>query len=164
LRIVLLEVSEKGRIGEVLEARGVIRHDVAISWEEVCEVTVSVNPLMVAPVAAEGGGSSTGGDGSLADSRDCRDIVREVLDSGVPSVVSGRHEVHLGQESRVLKVTVGDDAAGVITRDEELLDWCREGGPPDKGVTLGVKVDSSHAGLGGISGTQKGRCLRDDLS
>jgi len=52
LWIALFEVGEEGRVREVLEARGVIGHDVEVSWEEVCEVTVAVDPLMVAGEAA----------------------------------------------------------------------------------------------------------------
>jgi len=55
LRIGLLEVLEESGVGEVLQARGVIRHDVGLSWEETSKVAVAVGSLVVAGVAAEVG-------------------------------------------------------------------------------------------------------------
>jgi hypothetical protein len=52
LRISLLEVGEEQVVREVLEARGVIGHDVELSWEEVCEVAVAVEALVVTLEAA----------------------------------------------------------------------------------------------------------------
>ena len=48
LRIVLFEVSEKGAVGEVLQARGVVGHDIGIPWEEASEMAVPVEPLVIA--------------------------------------------------------------------------------------------------------------------
>ena len=33
LRIALFEVREQGGVGEMLEARGIVSHDVVLSWE-----------------------------------------------------------------------------------------------------------------------------------
>ena len=52
MRIVLLEVSEEGRVGEMLQARSVVSHDVHESWEILGTVAVAVGALMGAGVVA----------------------------------------------------------------------------------------------------------------
>jgi hypothetical protein len=74
-----LEVEKEGVIGEVLEARGVIGHDVGLSWEEVSEVTVAVGPLMIAGKAAESRCGAWARDSALVYSGDGRGVVGEVL-------------------------------------------------------------------------------------
>lgn len=84
-----MEMSEKVSIGEVLQSGGVVRHVVAVSWEEVSEVTVAVEALVIAGVPAEGGGGTTGGDGAFPHAGHSRGVVREVLEGGIPCVVGG---------------------------------------------------------------------------
>ncbi len=52
LRISLFKVGEEERIGEVLQAGGVVGHDVDLSWEVEGDMVVSVEALVLAgPVA-----------------------------------------------------------------------------------------------------------------
>jgi hypothetical protein len=48
LRTVLLEVRKKSSIGEVLQARSIVSHVVAVSREVRGEVAVAVSPLVLA--------------------------------------------------------------------------------------------------------------------
>ena len=52
LRIVLFEVGEKRRVGDVLESRGIVSHDVVRSREVGCEVAVAMEALVGARVVA----------------------------------------------------------------------------------------------------------------
>ncbi len=76
LRIALIEMGEKGSVREVLEARGIIRHDVELSWEVVGEVTVAVLPLVATGEVAQVGGGAIAGDRALVDAGDGRGVVR----------------------------------------------------------------------------------------
>ena len=67
MRIPLFEVSEKESVGEVLEARGVIRHDVGLARDVERHVVVAVAALVLTSPVAEIAGSPVAGDGSLAD-------------------------------------------------------------------------------------------------
>ncbi len=52
MRIPLFEVGEEERIGEMLQAGGVVGHDVDLSWEVEGDMVVSVEALVLAgPVA-----------------------------------------------------------------------------------------------------------------
>ena len=42
----LFKVSEKGRVSEVLQSRGVISHDVGIAWEASHLMAIAVEVLM----------------------------------------------------------------------------------------------------------------------
>ena len=46
LWIVLFEVGKKGIIGEMLETRGIVTHDVGLSWEILADVAVTVLTLV----------------------------------------------------------------------------------------------------------------------
>ena len=92
LRIFLLEVSEEGRIGEMLETGGVVGHDVHESWEILGPVTVSVRSLVGAGVVAQVGCRTIGGDRSLVSPADCWRVVATVGQSGVSRVVGGAHQ------------------------------------------------------------------------
>ena len=58
MRIGLFEVEEKLFIGEVLKARGIVSHAVAVSWKEEGEMAVSVLALVQAAIAAELSGNT----------------------------------------------------------------------------------------------------------
>ena len=88
-------MREERFISEVLEAGGIIRHDVGLSWEETGEVAAPMNPLVVAGVAAKVGGGARSRDSAFVHSRDGRGVVGEVLKGGVASVMIGAHDVHL---------------------------------------------------------------------
>ena len=158
-----MEMSEEGRVSEVLQARGVVCHAVAVSWEEVCEVAVPMKALVVAGVSAECSCSSAGGHCSFADARDGRGVIGEVLESGVSGLVCGGHEVHLRQQGGVLQVAVRDRSSAVVSGHYEALDGGREGSAPQVGLPFRIEVDSTHARLGCVSGTQEGRFLGHDL-
>ena len=52
LWIVLVKVVEEGSVRKVLQARGVVGHDVGVSWEVSGFVTVAVEALVQASVVA----------------------------------------------------------------------------------------------------------------
>ena len=68
MRIVLVEVREQGSVSELLQARGIVSHNVDRSREVPAVVTVAVGPLMSAGVVAEVGGSAVAGDCAAGDS------------------------------------------------------------------------------------------------
>lgn len=125
-----MEVSEERRVSEVLQARGVVRHAVAVSWEEVCEVTVSVEALVVAGVSTERSRGAAGGHRSFADAGYGWGVVGEVLECGVSGLVCGGHEVHLREQGGVLQVAVRDRSSTVVSGHYEALDGGREGSAP----------------------------------
>ena len=89
-------------IGEVLEARGVIGHDVGLPWEEGSEVAVSVRALMVTGEAAHSRrGSWAGGDSALVHPGDGWGVVGAVLEGGVADVMVAAHDVHLSKQGGV---------------------------------------------------------------
>lgn len=148
----------------MLQARGVIRHVVAVSWEVGGEVAVAMGALVLAGEAAEVSGSPIAGHGATAEPGDGRCVVGEVFDGGVGDVMSGGHEVELAKHSGLLEVAVGDDPRGVFPRDQFGLYGEREGFPPEIGVAVAVKVDPAHSLESGIGGAQQRGVLRDDLS
>ena len=83
LRIVLLEVSKESGVGEVLQAGGIICHDIEFSWEVGGQVAVAVLALVEARPVAEEGGRTFRVDSALAHARDCRGVVALVVDGGV---------------------------------------------------------------------------------
>ena len=58
MRIALFEVGEEECIGEVLEARGVVRHDISLAWDVERGVVIAVLPLVLAHPVAEVGGEA----------------------------------------------------------------------------------------------------------
>ena len=61
MRIALVEVGVEECIGEVLEARGVVRHDIGLAREVERGVVIAVRPLMLARSVAQVGGRAVGG-------------------------------------------------------------------------------------------------------
>ena len=55
LRIVLVEVGEKGSVRQVLQAGGIVGHDVGVSWEVGRFVAVAMEALVQACVVAQVG-------------------------------------------------------------------------------------------------------------
>ena len=110
MRIPLVEVGEKESVGEVLEARGVVGHDVSLAWDVKGSVVVAVIALVAAGPIAEVGGRAVGGDGPFADAGDGGRVVGAVDHRGVANVMGMGHDVHLAKETSVLEVTVGDRA------------------------------------------------------
>ena len=67
MRIPLFKVGEKESIGEVLEARGIVRHDVGLARDVERHVVVAVAALVLTSPVAEIAGSPVAGDSTLAD-------------------------------------------------------------------------------------------------
>ena len=111
LRIPLFEVSEKEGVGEVLEMRGVVSHDVSLARDVERGVVIAVLTLVLARPVAEVGRRAVGGHRALADAGHRRGVVGAVHESGVAHVVGGGHEVHLAEETGVFEVAVGEIAA-----------------------------------------------------
>ena len=95
LRISLLEVSEEGRVSEVLQARGVISHDVRRPGNEEAGVTVAVSALMHAGEVAQVGGGPAGGDRAFVHAGDGRRVIRAVDEGGITDIVMMSHDVTL---------------------------------------------------------------------
>ena len=68
MRIMLVEVREQGSVSELLQARGVVSHDVDRSREVPAVVAVAVGPLVLAGVIAQVCGSAVTGDCPAGDS------------------------------------------------------------------------------------------------
>ena len=145
MRIALFKVREESSISEVLEARGVVGHAVAVSWEVRGKVAVAVIPLVQAGIATQVGGGSVGCDSPLSKPRHGGSIVREVFYGGVPDVVSGGHEVQLAEDAGLFQVTVGDHASRVLPSDQFRLHLSRERLSPDVASPAVVEVHTAHA-------------------
>ena len=48
MRVVLFKVSQERSVSKVLQARGIVGHDVGLSWDEVSSVAVAVKALVFA--------------------------------------------------------------------------------------------------------------------
>ena len=158
----LVKVSKKSGVREVLEARRVICHNVQVSWEVVGEVAVAMFPLVSAGKVAEVGCGSITGHRALVDTRDGGRVVGEVDKDGVACVVCRHYQVNLGEEARLFEVAVGDGTLRVVEGYEAALDIRRESLAPDVGSPEG-EVDATHARFGRVGGTQETRILGDNL-
>ena len=65
MRIGLFKVQEKLFIGEMLEARCIVGHAIAVSWKEEGEVAVAVPALVQAAIAAERSRHTIGCEGAF---------------------------------------------------------------------------------------------------
>lgn len=115
--------------------------------------------LMNARVVAEEGGGTISGDRAFGGPGHSRGVVGGVDEGSVSDIMSGGHDGDLSQESCLFEIAVRHSARGVVGRDKPGLDLFREGFPPEVRATFRVEVDSTHAHLGGISGTQESRFL-----
>ena len=78
----------------MVEARGVVGHDVRHARDEGGHVTVvSVRPLMDASEVAKSRGRAKLGKGAFGDAGHRRSVVGEVLDGGVSEIGDGGHEI-----------------------------------------------------------------------
>jgi hypothetical protein len=134
LRIVLFEVSEQISVREVLKAGSVVSHHVSLSWEEVAHVTVAVEALVVAGIAAEPGSGTITGDGAFGEARQGRGVVGAGGNGGVGDREGCRDDRGLSQLAGLLQVAVRDVASGVVSRHQALLHFARKGMTPE--VTL----------------------------
>ena len=159
----LFKVSEESSVREVLQARGVVCHDVGTSWDEEVCLAVAVFSLVSTGVIAEKGSRPVRGDRSLQHSRQGGGVVSPIGDGGVADVVMVSHEGGLSQETGLLKVAVGDVTPGVVGRDQPGLDLSRERLTPEVALAGAVVVNTPHPCLCRIRGAQEGRLLRHDL-
>ena len=95
MRIVLFKVSEKGRVRQVLEPRGVLGHHIVRSWEVEVYGAVPMLSLEGTGVVAQVSGSFVTGHRAFAHPGDCRNVVSSVGDGGVPYVKVVGHEGRL---------------------------------------------------------------------
>ena len=159
----LFEVSEESSVREVLQARGVVGHDVGTSWDEEVCLAVPVLPLVGTGIVAEVGRGPVGGDRSFQHPGQGGGVVSPVRDGGVAHVVVMSHEGGLGQQASLLKVAVGDVALRVVSRDQPRLDVLGERFTPEVALTGAVVVDSAHPSLSRIGRSQESRFLGDDF-
>ena len=164
LRTVLFEVGKKGSVREMLEARGVVAHDVVRSWQVEGDVAVAVGSLVRAGDVAQEGGRSVARQGAFGDPGDSRGVIASVGDGGIGDVVGERHQRGLGHESTVFEVAVGNGSREVCRGHQSLLHREGEGVAPQVSIVFGVEVDPAHAHFGSVSGPQQRRLLGDDLS
>ena len=96
MRIGLFKVGEERGVGEVLQAGGIVSHDIVSSWEEGCDVAVAMLSLMGTGVVAEMGGRADAGDSAAGHSGHGWCVVRGVGESGIAHIVCGGHQGSLG--------------------------------------------------------------------
>ena len=159
----LFKVSEESSVREVLQARGVVCHDVGTSWDEEVCLAVAVFSLVSTGVIAEKGSRPVRGDRSLQHPGQGGGVISPVGDGGVADVVVVSHEGGLSQEAGLLKVAVGDVTVGIVSRYQPGLDLSRKRLTPQVALAGAVVVDTPHPRLCGISGAQECRFLRHDL-
>ena len=164
LWIVLFIVGKKGSIGELLETRGVVGHDIVRTGEVPREVAVPMLPLVEGLHKAELGSWAVVRDSPFVNARLGGCVVREVADGRIGKLMGGGHEACLGDEATVFEVAVGDRAARIVSTDHLSADVLREGATPDEGLASGVEVQTSHANLGGVRRAQERRFLGNNLS
>jgi hypothetical protein len=104
-------------------------------------VAVSVLTLMGAGVVAKVCIGPVAGNSALGDARHTRGVVGPVGQDGISDVMVMTDDGHLGQQSRLFEVAVGDSSRGVCLRHELGLDVFREWKPPDVPLSRGIEVD-----------------------
>ena len=101
----------------MLEARGVVGHDVGFPWEEMRLVTVSVLALVATCIIAEMRGRSFSGGGAFEQARQARGVVRTGGNGPAADVVAGDHHRQLAVDSCLLEVTIRNRPVRVILGD-----------------------------------------------
>jgi hypothetical protein len=90
-------------------------------------VTVAVEALVVAGIAAEPCSRTVAGDGPFGEARQGRGVVGAGGNGGVGDREGGRNDGGLPQLTSLLKVTVGNVASGVVGRHQTFLDRAGKG-------------------------------------
>jgi len=114
------------RVGEVLEARSIIGHDIFHPVDEGDLGAVSVVALVEAGDLAEVGGWPAGSCAAFEVSRQCGSVVGQVGEGGTPSVVGVCDVIQLDHHGGLFEVAVGDVARWVIVRHQSLDQVVRE--------------------------------------
>jgi len=133
------------RVGEVLETRRIIGHDIFHPDDEGDLGAVSVVALVEAGDLTEVGNWAIASCAAFEVSRQCGSVVGQVGDGGAPSVVGVGDVVQLDHHGGLFKVAVGDVARWVIVRHKSLCQVVRERVSPHSRWVAGRKVDSAKA-------------------
>ena len=104
-------------VGEMLQARGVVGHSIAVSWEEEREVAVAVLALVSTAVVAELGSDSIRRDGSFVHARYGRCVVTSRANRAIGNVGPLGDEADLGELAGLFQVTVRDGSLGIFEGD-----------------------------------------------
>jgi hypothetical protein len=118
-------------------------------------VAVAVLALMGAGVVAKMSSQPVASDSALGDARHSQGVVGSVGQGGISNVMVMTDDGHLGEQSCLFEVTVGDWPRGVCLRYKLGLDVIREWKLPDVTLPRGIKVDPPHANFGRISGSHE---------
>ena len=126
-------------------------------------MAVAILALVFALEVAQMRGWAVTTDSSSGHTRDSGGVVTAVGQRGISDVMTVSNESGLGQQSRVLQVTVRDTAVGIYLGHEVCLNVFREGMAPDVPLSRVVVVDPTHAGFGRVSRAEEGGRLWHDL-
>jgi hypothetical protein len=107
LRVTSIEVGEQSVVGQVPEARAVIRHAVGGPADVEGLVKVPVLALVETAEPAEVGGWRIRREGALAVSRESWGVVRARGDGELAGVVGGADHGGMSHQTRLLEVAVG---------------------------------------------------------
>ena len=120
----------------MLKSRRVVGHDVGVAREVTGLVAVAVIALVHARYVAQGRCWPFGGDSTFVHSTDRRGVVTPGTNGGVPDLVIFGLDGQLPEDSRVLKVTVGDRARRVVLGHKSPLHLVVKGVSPDIGSSF----------------------------
>ena len=120
--------------------------------------------LVLACVVAQVRSGAFTGDSPFRYSRDCGSVVAAVKQGGVLRVGGVTDKGYLSEQGGMFQVAVGHLSVGVIHGHEPFLHAFRKGETPDVWLVLSIVVYPTHAGFGGIRGTDVGGQLGDDFS
>lgn len=93
-----------------------------------------------------------------------RGVVGASGDSHIPSVILVADDISLGNQSSLLKVTVGEPTVGVGVGHHFRLDPTGERGSPEDGGVALREDHTTHTSLGSIHSAQDSRGIRYNLS
>jgi len=140
------------RVGEVLEARSIIGHDIFHPVDEGDLGAVSVVALVEAGDLAEVGGWPAGSCAAFEVSRQCGSVVSQVGDGGASSVVGVGDVVQLDHHGGLFEVAVGDITRWVVVRYQSLYNVVGKRVSPYSRRVASGKVDAAKAISAGIHG------------
>jgi len=118
-------MMQKFRVGEVLEARGIISHDIFHPVDERHLGAVLVVALMEAGDLTEVDDWAAGSCAAFEVLRQCGSVVGQVGDGDALSVVGVGDVVQLDYHGGLFEVAVGDVARWVIVRHKSLYQVVR---------------------------------------
>ena len=113
--------GKKGSVGECLQPRCVVGHDVGRSRDVETPVAVVVGSLVLTSYVAQASGRTIVGYGTAGDPGHGWGIVGSREDRGVPDVMGVGDQGGLGQDASVFKVAVCDAALRVVPGDQVVL-------------------------------------------